>query len=111
MDAYELADVLSQHSSLGQLYYEFFRAQALSLGMYVLTAGATDPQRPHTEDEVYYVVSGSGVIQVDGEDRAVTAGSIVYVARDVAHRFHSITEDLNILVFFAPPLRSLAADG
>ena len=111
MNAYELADVLAQHSSLGQLYHEFFRSQSLSLGLYVLPAGATDPQNPHKEDEVYYVVSGSGSIQVDGEDRALTAGSIVYVARDAPHRFHSITEDLNLLVFFAPPLRSLAADG
>ena len=111
MDSFEIADVLAEHSRLDRLYYEFFRAQALSLGLYVLPAGTADPQSPHPEDEVYYVVSGSGMVQVDGEDQALAAGSIVYVGREVSHRFHSITEELTLLVFFAPPLRSLAANG
>ena len=76
MDSFELADVLAEHSRSNRLYYEFFQAPALSLGLYVLPAGAADPQSPHTEDEVYYVVNGSGMIQVGGEDRAVTAGSM-----------------------------------
>ena len=102
MDSFKLSDVLAEHSRLDRLYYEFFRATALSLGLYVLPAGAADPQSPHTEDEVYYVVSGTGMVQVEGEDRAVAAGSIVYVGHDVQHQFHSITEDLTLLVFFAP---------
>ena len=111
MDSFELADVLAEHSRSDSLYYEFFRTPALSLGLYVLSAGATDPQSPHTEDEVYYVVKGSGMVQVEGEDRAVTAGSMVYVGQDVQHQFHSITEDLTLLVFFAPAHRSSAAAG
>ena len=110
MNAYELADVIARHGQAGQLYHEFFRAESLSLGLYVLPAGQPDPQRPHAEDEVYYVVSGSGVVQVDGEDRAVQAGSMVYVAHSVEHRFHSITEDLTLIVFFAPARRSRAAE-
>ena len=58
------------------------------MGLYVLLAGGVDPQSPHTEDEVYYVVSGKAQIQVDNENRAVQAGSIVYVAKNVEHRFH-----------------------
>ena len=105
MDSFELANVLAEHSRSDRLYYEFFRAPALSLGLYVLPAGAADPQSPHAEDEVYYVVSGNGMVQVDGEDRVVAAGSMVYVGRQVSHRFHSITEDLTLLVFFAPARR------
>ena len=111
MDSFELADVLAEHSRSDHLYYEFFRAPALSLGVYVLPAGAADPQSPHTEDEVYYVVKGRGMVQVEGEDRAVTAGSMVYVGQDVQHQFHSITEDLTLLVFFAPAHRSSAVAG
>ena len=111
MDSFELADVLAEHSRLDRLYYEFFRAPALSLGLYVLPAGAADPQSPHTEDEVYYVVKGRGMVQVEGEDRAVTAGSMVYVGQDIQHQFHSITEDLTLLVFFAPARQSRAAAG
>ena len=66
MDSFELADVLADHSRSDRLYYEFFRAPALSLGLYVLPAGAADPQSPHTEDEVYYVVNGSGLGQMTG---------------------------------------------
>jgi mannose-6-phosphate isomerase-like protein (cupin superfamily) len=48
------------------------------------------------------------MIRVGEEDRPVTAGSIIYVDEAVEHRFHSITEDLKILVMFAPPRRSRA---
>ena len=65
-------------------------------------AGGVDPQSPHTEDEVYYVVSGRAQIKVVDEDRAVQAGSIVYVAKNVEHRFHSIEAELTVIVFFAP---------
>jgi mannose-6-phosphate isomerase-like protein (cupin superfamily) len=72
------------------------------MGLYELPAGGIDPQQPHTEDEVYYVVSGRALIRVGNEDQRVSAGSIVFVAANVEHRFHTITEDLSILVFFAP---------
>ena len=48
------------------------------------------------------MVSGRAQIKVADEDRAVQAGSIVYVAKNVEHRFHSIEEELTVLVFFAP---------
>jgi mannose-6-phosphate isomerase-like protein (cupin superfamily) len=68
----------------------------------VLPAGASDPQQPHTEDEVYHVVSGKGHIRVGAEDRAVGAGTVVFVEAGVDHRFYDIEEDLTVLVFFAP---------
>ena len=108
MDAFELSEIVEAHSRLGQPYHEFFRASTLSLGLYVLRAGQPDPQTPHTEDEVYYVAQGRGSIRVANEDRAVAAGSTVFVKTGVEHRFHSITEDLVILVFWAPPRRSRA---
>ena len=111
MNAFEIKDVIQEHGRSGELYHEFFRAPRLSMGLYVLPAGQTDPQKPHTEDEVYYVIKGSGVIRVADEDRPVTAGSIVYVCEGDGHRFHSITEDLTLLVFFAPARRSNAAAG
>jgi mannose-6-phosphate isomerase-like protein (cupin superfamily) len=57
---------------------------------------------------VYYVLSGRGSIRVGAEDQAVGPGSIIFVAAQVEHRFHSITEDLQILVFFAPAESSSA---
>ncbi len=102
MQGFELTQLIDQRSKTGKLYLEFLRVPDLSMGLYQLPAGGTDPQSPHTEDEVYYVVSGKAKIKVADEDRAVQAGSVVYVAKNVEHRFHSIEEDLTVLVFFAP---------
>lgn len=102
MQAYELAQLISQRESTNKAYLEFLKVPDLSMGLYVLPAGGTDPQSPHTEDEVYYVVSGVAKIKVADEDRAVQAGSVVYVAKNAEHRFHAIEEELIMLVFFAP---------
>ena len=102
MQAYEIGQLISQREANNKLYLEFLKVPDLSMGLYVLPAGGTDPQSPHTEDEVYYVVSGKAQILVAEENRDVQAGSIVYVAKNVEHRFHSIEEELTLLVFFAP---------
>src|SRR5512133_3734745 len=102
MQAYELSELISQRVAADKLYLEFLKVPDLSMGLYVLPAGGIDPQSPHTEDEVYYVVSGKAQILVAEENRDVRAGSIVYVTKNVAHRFHSIDEELTVLVFFAP---------
>ena len=102
MDAFELNQLISQRAESNKLYLEFLKVPDLSMGLYVLPAGGTDPQSPHTEDEVYYVVSGQARILVANEDRDVQAGSIIYVKKNVAHHFHSIEVDLTVLVFFAP---------
>ena len=102
MQAFELDELISKRRQAGQLYLEFLKVPDLSMGVYELPAGGTDPQSPHTEDEVYYVVKGRAQIRVAGEDGPVRAGSVVYVAKNVEHRFHSIEEDLVVLVFFAP---------
>jgi mannose-6-phosphate isomerase-like protein (cupin superfamily) len=111
MEAFELSPLAAQRQQSGKLYLEFLRVPSMSLGLYALPAGGVDPQSPHTEDEVYYVVSGRGSIRVGAEDRAVEPGSIVFVKAGVEHRFHTITEDLTILVFFAPAEYSLSTDG
>jgi mannose-6-phosphate isomerase-like protein (cupin superfamily) len=102
MDAFELPQLVSQRKESNKPYLEFLKVPGLSMGVYVLPAGGEDPQSPHTEDEVYYVVSGRAKIGVADEDRAVQAGSIIYVAKNVEHRFHSIEEELTVIVFFAP---------
>jgi mannose-6-phosphate isomerase-like protein (cupin superfamily) len=109
VDAFELADLLARRAMNGARYMEFLTVPDLSVGLYVLAAGQPDLQRPHTEDEVYYVVSGRGRITVGDEVRDVQPGSIVFVATAVPHRFHDITEDLTLLVAFGPAEGSRAA--
>lgn len=103
MKAFELTKLLAAHAAGGRLYHEFLRTASMSVGLYKLAAGAVDPQSPHQQDELYYVIEGRGRIQVRDEDQAVEPGSLVFVPAQAAHRFHSITEDMTILVVFAPP--------
>ena len=65
-------------------------------------AEATDPQRPHHEDEMYYVLRGRARFKAADEDREVSAGSVLFVAAEVEHRFYDIAEERALLVFFAP---------
>ncbi len=102
MQALALKDILEQHKAKGEAWLEFLRVPALSMGFYALPVDGVDRQQPHTEDEIYYVVNGRGTLQVAGEDRVVSAGSIIYVAAHAKHHFHTITEALSLLVFFAP---------
>jgi quercetin dioxygenase-like cupin family protein len=102
MHAYQVTEIQNQLRQKTERYLEFLRVPALSMGLYELAAGSRDHQKPHSEDEIYYVVSGEATIRVGDEDQAVSTGSIVYVAAHVAHHFHTITTDLSVLVFFAP---------
>lgn len=102
MDAFTLSNLIAARQQTEELYHEFLRVPAMSAGVYQLAAGSVDPQEPHTEDELYYVVQGRAQIRVGLEDTAVEAGSLIFVAANVEHRFHTIKEDLTVLVFFAP---------
>jgi quercetin dioxygenase-like cupin family protein len=97
-----LPEIDEQRSESGKSYREFLRVPTTSAGLYVLPAGGTDRQKPHREDEMYYVVRGRARFQAESEDREISAGSVIFVAAQVGHRFYDITEDLAVLVVFAP---------
>ena len=104
MDAFDLDELIAKQDVPGQHTYEdFFASGKLSLGLAIWPVGVADDQQPHPEDEVYHVVAGRGQIRVAQEDRHIEAGSVVFVAAGVEHRFHSVEEDLHVLVFWAPP--------
>src|SRR4051794_30631180 len=102
MQRFQLPDLQDKLRQASNPYLEFLRVPDLSMGLYELAAGSQDTQQPHTEDESYYVLSGKAFIHMDGEDQPVSAGSIIYVPANVSHYFHTISEDLSVLVFFAP---------
>jgi len=111
MDAFGLATLERERAATAHPYLEFLRVPALSAGLYTLEPGATDGQSPHTEDEIYVVMTGLARITVGAEVQAVGAGSVVYVAAGIPHRFHDIVERLEIVVVFAPAEGSLAGGG
>ena len=97
-----LSEIEEQHAKSGKLYREFLRVPAMSAGLYVLPVGGTDHQKPHREDEIYYVIRGRARFKAGSEDREVSTGSVIFVAAEVGHRFYDIAEELTVLVFFAP---------
>ena len=102
MQQFTVSKIRRQRAQGNSPYQEFLRVPTMSAGVYELAAGEEDKQQPHTEDELYYIVSGKATLLVGDDDVPVEAGSLVYVPAHIVHRFHSIIEALTILVFFAP---------
>lgn len=98
--AFDLAKIVSKAETQGAPYLEFLRVPSLSAGIYTLEAGSTDTQTTHDEDEVYFVLKGSGRITLAGQPQEIAQGSILFVPADTEHEFTEITEDLSLLVFF-----------
>jgi mannose-6-phosphate isomerase-like protein (cupin superfamily) len=109
MQIFNIGSLVAQTENRNPAWQEFLRVPSLSMGLYSLKAGRTDEQQPHTEDEVYYVVSGKALFRAGERQQTVGPGIVIFVERTVEHRFYDVTEDLTLLVFFAPPEGSLAA--
>jgi quercetin dioxygenase-like cupin family protein len=107
MQTFNLSGLVAESERGNRRWHEFLRVASLSMGLYRLEAGQADEQQPHSEDEVYYVIGGKATCRAGGQERAVVPGSVIFVERGVEHRFVDITEDLTVLVFFAPPEGSL----
>ena len=103
MEARTLADLARDQAMTDKPYLEFIRTRSMSVGLYVLDAGAIDEQSPHFEDEVYVVVSGRSRFTAANKARDVEPGDTIFVPAGVPHQFHDITEQLRVIVVFAPP--------
>lgn len=79
MKAFRLDELEAERAANEGAYLQFLRAQNMSVGLYALDAGEQDPQKPHNQDEVYFVVSGRAAITVGLETTQVARGSVVYV--------------------------------
>ena len=110
MEPIQINDIVEQLDQEDELFNEFLRRDSMSLEVYRLEAGATDPQDPHTEDEVYYIVTGSAKIRIGDDMHPVEPGDIIFVEREINHYFFDIESELVTLIFFAPPYGSLAED-
>jgi mannose-6-phosphate isomerase-like protein (cupin superfamily) len=98
--AFELDDLQADRS---RSYAEFLRRPGISMGVYHLPVGGKDPQHPHAADEVYVVLAGRAVLEAEGERLEMQRGRVVSVDVGADHRFVDVTEDLSVLVVFAPP--------
>ena len=83
-------------------WVEHLRVADLSVGTYSIPAAGVDGQVPHTEDEIYLVTAGHATLESGGARAPVQPGSVIYVPAGEVHRFTEITEDLAVVVLFAP---------
>ncbi len=110
METFEIGQLEQQRQQAGRLYLEFLKVPAISAGLYTLRAGHTDPQKPHTEDEIYYVVSGKASFVGGDKEYKVQTGTVLFVEANLEHHFFDVEEDLSVLVIFAPAEYSLKKD-
>ena len=97
-----VADAATLHGHhAGRGYWELLDVPALSLGMFLASAGHVDEQEPHDRDEVYVVMAGEATLDIAGVAHEVSAGSVAYVPAGVRHRFTQVHAALRVLVFFA----------
>jgi mannose-6-phosphate isomerase-like protein (cupin superfamily) len=107
VNVFDFSELLARSE---ERYLEFVRVSAFRVGIYVLESGAKDLQTPHSEDEVYYVVSGHAKMRTDSEGDyksfELSPGTVIFVPARVHHSFYDITEQLAVLVFFGPPAKA-----
>lgn len=99
MHTFEIAAVKQRLAEAGGGYEVVHESAGLELGVYVLVAPEPDRQQPHADDEVYVVLEGSGVLDVEGEQVQMQEGSAVFVEAGAEHRFSGY-EHLALLVLF-----------
>jgi mannose-6-phosphate isomerase-like protein (cupin superfamily) len=97
--AFEIRAVQDKLVQAGGGYEIVHESPGLEVGVYVLVAPEPDRQQPHEDDEVYVVLEGTGVLEVEGEQVSVREGSAVFVEAGADHRF-SAYEHLAVLVLF-----------
>jgi mannose-6-phosphate isomerase-like protein (cupin superfamily) len=62
-----------------------------------------DRQKPHTRDEVYVVISGTGVFLNGTSRQPFSPADMLFVPAGVEHRFLDFTDDFATWVFFYGP--------
>jgi mannose-6-phosphate isomerase-like protein (cupin superfamily) len=100
MDSLDVEATRRRLEEAGGGYEVVHESPGLEIGVYVLVAPEPDRQQPHEDDEVYVVLEGRGVLEVEGESTRVKEGSAVFVPAGADHRFTGY-EGLSVLVTFA----------
>ncbi|HKA26377.1 MAG TPA: cupin domain-containing protein [Gaiellaceae bacterium] len=96
---FDITDVKERLASGTGGYEVVHRSAGLEIGVYVLVAPEPDRQAPHDDDEVYFVIEGRGMLEVEGENVELREGHAVFVPAGAEHRFVGY-EQLSVLVLF-----------
>ena len=102
MDALNIEATRRRLEAAGGGYEIVHESPGLEIGVYVLVAPEPDRQQPHADDEVYVVLAGRGVLEVEGDAVEVSEGKAAFVPAGADHRFTGY-EGLSVLVVFSRP--------
>ena len=102
MALFDVAEVQRRLAAADGGYEIVHRSSGLEIGVYVLVAPEPDRQQPHDDDEVYVVLEGRGVLEVEGVQTPLEEGQGIFVPADAEHGFTSY-EQLSVLVIFDRP--------
>ena len=102
MHEFEIRSVQERLAAGSGGYEVVHQSPGLEIGVYVLVAPEPDRQQPHEDDEVYIVLEGSGVLEVEGAQSELREGDAVFVPAGADHRFTGY-EHLSVLVVFDRP--------
>ncbi|HUP33369.1 MAG TPA: cupin domain-containing protein [Gaiellaceae bacterium] len=102
MHPFDVEAVKRRLAEAGGGYEVVHVSPGLEVGVYVLVAPEPDRQQPHDDDEVYVVLEGRGMLEVEGVETAVEEGHGVFVPAGAEHRFTGY-EQLSVLVIFTRP--------
>ena len=101
-ELFEIDRLLTEQAQSDRSYLEFLRVSAMSAGIYTLPSGGNDLQKPHDQDEIYFVISGVAKMRLGNEERSVVKGNVIFVEAGLEHQFFDLEEELVLLVVFAP---------
>ncbi len=96
---YHVNELLSDLDKFGGYFIDFITTRHIEAGVLRLRRNEKDTQQPHLVDEVYFVIDGNGLININGENYSIKEGTSIFVPARTEHRFHSNSEDL--VVFYA----------
>lgn len=91
-----------------EAYRELLRHGTMSVGLY--QPHCSDLQRPHEQDEVYIIASGSGAFVCGAERTRFRPGDVLFAAAGETHRFEDFDEALSVWVVFYGPSGGEAAN-
>ncbi len=95
-----LEKVIADLDSTNEYFLNVFKSKGFDMGILRLRKGEIDTQEPHSVDEVYFVIEGTGHIEIEDKMKPVNRADFIFVPANVHHRFVAGNKDLLVLYFF-----------
>jgi mannose-6-phosphate isomerase-like protein (cupin superfamily) len=97
---FKLSEILSKLDNINSYFLTLLISNSTAIGLIRLKRGEKDNQQPHATDELYYVIEGRGLIEIDGKDHVIEQGTFILVPANIKHRFHDNKNLLIVIYMF-----------